>query len=569
MSYFIKKTLKNKGLYLQIYDSSYDASKGYAVQKSYRALGYEKDLIEEGIESPLEFFQFEVDELNKERLKEKKAEKFKEISDVTPEKHLGYFLLKSINDSLGLKGHIDLLQSSYPFKCCAYDALSSLIYARVIEPCSKHRTFYEVLPKLFEKTDFSEDQMYGLIEFFGWEYEKIIEIYNNFISKKFGFDTSSTYFDCTNFYFEIDREDSLRRKGPSKERRSDPIVGMGLLLDKNQIPIGMRIFPGNQSEKPMLQEIIRSLKETNSIEAKTIRIADKGLNSASNIYEAICEGDGYIFSKSVKMLPQIEKTWVLIDDYKDVFDEKGNLLYSIKECTDDFPYEINDKNGKKRKISLREKRVVSYSPALAKKQRAEINKQVERAKRLRLSEAKRGEYGDSAKFVNFRAVDDNGEKSKDKIAVSINHEAVDEALALAGYNMFVTSETHLSALYIKNTYHNLWRIEESFRVMKSYLDARPVFLQKKESIIGHFLICYLSVVLIRLLQFKVLEDHHSSEEIIDFIRETRLVKQSANKYINISRNSEFTKLLAKNTQLPITHYYLSNTQIKKMLNHRF
>ena len=146
----------------------------------------------------------------------------------------------------------------------------------------------------------------------GLKIEKIIEIYNHQIQQRFSFDTSRTYFDCTNFYFEIDKEDDFRRKGPSKENKKEPIVGMGLLLDAHQVPVGMKLFPGNESERPLIRSIIDDLKKRNHISGKTIQVADKGLNCAENILHALKAGDGYLFSKSVKQLPETEKTWVLL-----------------------------------------------------------------------------------------------------------------------------------------------------------------------------------------------------------------------------------------------------------------
>ena len=139
------------------------------------------------------------------------------------------------------------------------------------------------------------------------------------------------------FYFEIDREDDFRRKGPSKENRKDPIVGLGLLLDANQIPIGMELFPGNESEKPILRNVIKKLKDKNQITGKTIHVADKGLNCAQNIAFSKENGDGYLFSKSVKSLPEKEKNmgncWIMMD-WKDVRSRGGTLLYRYKSCVE-------------------------------------------------------------------------------------------------------------------------------------------------------------------------------------------------------------------------------------------
>ena len=462
------------------------------------------------------------------------------------------------------------MQSVTGYKFNVFSLISALVYSRAVLPCSKSRTFEEVIPKLFESFDFSLNQVYSCLEYIGAEYEKIIEIYNHQVHLMFPFDTSRTYFDCTNFYFEIDKEDDFRRKGPSKENRKEPIVGMGLLLDAHQIPIGMKLFPGNESEKPVIRSIIDDLKQRNHISGKTIQVADKGLNCAENILHALKAGDGYLFSKSVKQLPETEKTWVLLEHgYRDVKNKKGEVLYRIKECVDDFSYTVIDKSGNRRTFKLREKRVVTFNPGLAKKQIYEINRQIEKAKALKASQAKRSEYGDCAKYVTFIAADKKGNGTNGKVKVVMNEEAIKKNLELAGYNLLVTSEIGMSDSEIYAAYHNLWRIEESFRIMKSQLDARPVYLQKEETITGHFLICYITVLLTRLLQIKVLGDTPCSEELFDFFHGFRAVKISDKKYINLARKSDFITLLAAKTGLPLSSYFLSESQIKKMLSHRF
>ncbi len=315
---------------------------------------------------------------------------------------LGYFPIKSINDSLGVKKYIDLMQTVSGVHFSLFSLLSALIYARIVQPCSKRKAAGEVFPKLFEKCDFSLGQIYDGLEFTGCEYEKIIEIYNHQIRKFFNYDASCTYFDCTNFFFEIDREDGLRKKGPSKENRHDPIVGMGLLLDADQIPVGMKIYPGNESEKPVIRNIIQDLKQRNGISGRTVQVADKGLNCAGNIVSALKSGDGHIFSKSVKQLPETEKIWALLEnDYRDVKDRNGNMLYRIKECTDDFTYQITDKNGREKTVKLKEKRVVTFNPKLAEKQIFEIKKQVKKAKKLKASQAKKIRIRRQLKVCNF------------------------------------------------------------------------------------------------------------------------------------------------------------------------
>ena len=570
MAYFLKKTKNKKGIYLQIYESYYDPERKGGAHRSYKPIGYVHELQANGIEDPIAVFSEEVQKLNQEYKKKKQAEKERKISEESPEKLLGYFPLKNLNDSLGCKKYIDLMQTATHFRFNIFDMMSDLIYARVVHPCSKLKTYWEVIPKLFGKHAFSLDQIYSGLEYIGSEYEKVIEIFNHQVALKYPFDTSHSYFDCTNFYFEIDREDNFRLKGPSKENKKEPIVGMGLLLDANQIPIGMKMYPGNESEKPVIRDIIDELKQRSHISGRTIQVADKGLNCFNNILHALKAGDGYIFSKSVKTLPETEKTWVLLEnDYVDVKNKKGEVLYRIKECVDDFSYSYTDNAGHRKTLKLTEKRIVTFNPKLAEKQKYEINRQVEKAKNLRACEAKKSEYGDSSKYVTFISTDKKGTKTAGKVKVEINEKAIENAKKLAGYNMIITSEIRMSASEIYAAYHNLWRIEESFRIMKSQLDARPAYMQKQETITGHFLICYLAVLLTRLLQIHVLKDEYGTEEIFDFIHDFRVAKISDRKYINLTRSSSFIRELSFRTGLPLTSYFLGNEDINKMLSHRF
>lgn len=570
MAYFLKKTNNKKGTYLQIYESYYNPERKTGAHRSYKPIGYVHELQAKGIEDPISFYKEEVQKLNQEFQKRKQAEKVRQISEESPEKLLGYFPLKNLCDSFGCKKYIDLMQTATGFRFNIFDMMSSLIYARVVHPCSKLKTYIEILPKLFEAYDFSLDQLYSGLGYIGSEYEKIIEIFNHQVALKYPFDTAHSYFNCTNFYFEIDKEDDFRLKGSSKENKKEPIVGMGLLLDANQIPVGMKMYSGNESEKPVIRDIIDDLKQRSHISGRTIRVADKGLNCFENILHALKSGDGYIFSKSVKMLPETEKTWALLkNDYVAVKNKKGEVIYYIKDCVDDFTYNYTDKDGHRKTLKLTEKRIVTFHPKLAEKQKHEINRQVEKAKRLRACEAKKSEYGDSAKYVTFFSADRKGEKTTGKVKVEINENAIENAKKLTGYNMIVTSEIRMSASAIYAAYHNLWRIEESFRIMKSQLDARPVFMQKQETITGHFLVCYLSVLLTRLFQFHILKDEYGTEEIFDFIRDFRIAKISDRKYINLTRSSSFTKDLTARTGLPLTSYFLGNEDINKMLSHRF
>jgi len=557
MAYFLKKTRLKNRTYLAIYESFYDHKKKDTSQRCYKSLQSVQTHLKNGIKDPIAHFQKKVDELN--RIRNEKG--VRKISDKSPILYLGYFPLKGIMDKLKIKKYVDYFKLTNNFKYDLYELLSSLIYARSVNPCSKHKTFHEVLPNLYHSADYSYDQLLDGLAFLGIDYEKFIEIFTVQVKSIYGLDTSKTYFDCTNFYFEIDREDDFRKKGVSKEYKKDPIIGLGLLLDSHQIPIGMKMYPGNESEKPVIRDVIDNLKKQNNITGRTIHVADKGLNCAQNIAFSKTNDDGYLFSKTVKGLANEEKTWVLPDHgFKDVKDKKGNVLYRYKSYIDKFPYTV-EHEGKEVTVHLTEKRLLTYTPDLAAKKRYEINRMVEKARSLTVSQAKKSEYGEAGKYVKFT------DKKGGKATVSINQDAIDKDLQFAGYNLYVTSEVKMSDQDIYMTYKNLWRIEESFKIMKSDLDARPVFVQLEETIKGHFLICYLAVLLERILQFKVLGNKYSTSEIFSFLKNFKATK-AERKYINTTTYTGLINDLSKTFGLPLTNYFLSETQIKSMFNYK-
>lgn len=561
MAYFLKVSKQQTRTYLSIYESFYSPDVKGTKHRCYKHLGNLDKLIAGGIVDPIAHFKKEVDELNAAKKAEKEIIKKTEkvISSVSPERYLGYFPLANVLNTLDVEQHFDLMQSIRNFHFNVFDIFSSLVFARAVAPFSKYKTFHDILPSLFKKMDYSYDQLLDAVEFVGSEYEKFVEIFTVATRDNYGLDTKHNFFDCTNFYFEIDKENLFQKKGPSKENKKAPIVGMGLLLDANMIPIGMKMYPGNESEKPVLRDTIHSLKSQNNIKGRTVQIADKGLNCAKNIIDATNNCDGYIFSKSVKQLPDKELKWVYIDDgFKDVCDESGNIIYSYKSCVDEFEYKHKDENGNTVQKKVKEKRVLTYNPKLARKKLLEIDKMINKAKKLNSYQAKKSEYGECGKYVNIKSSDGG------KATYELNEDIIEKDRKLAGYNMLVTSETKMTEQDIYDAYHNLWRIEESFRVMKSDLDARPVYLQKENSIKGHFLICYVTVLLTRILQFKVLENKYSTSNICNFFRDFKLVKINERQYINLTRSSNFIIELASKLNQPLTNYYLTNKQIKMM-----
>ena len=576
MAYYLRKEQKKKGIYLQMYESHWDKDKKQPRSKSVMAFGYVQDLISGGIPDPIAYYSDFVAKKNMERAASL-AEETRPRAFASPvELSLGHFLLHTLLEELNVREVIDILSAQMRFRFSVYHMMAQLIFSRVISPCSKTKTVSAVFPHLYNSFPISEDQVYDGLAFIGESYKKYIELFNHCYEQYYPRDFSHVFFDCTNYYFEIDLPCGDKQKGPSKEKRHDPIIGQALLLDADLVPVAMQMFPGNESEKPYIRTLIEEMKNRYQISGKTVQVADKGLNCARNIYAAVKEAnDGYIFSKSIhgRNLSVKEKEWLTLENDQNVWtdytDRDGNLLYRLKSCVDTFPYRFRDPNPETGKVavttfSVMEKRIVSYNPALAKKQKAEIRKLADKASNYATyKDMTREELGDSAKYVKITNKDKNGNEIKP--IVELDNEKLREDLKYAGYNLMVTSELNMEPLQIYQTYHSLWKIEESFRITKSFLDARPVYVQKKETIYGHFLICYLSLFLLRVLEIKVFKNQINSYDLIHFIRDFRVVKTGKDSYINISRNQAVNEKVKKLTGLTtLDALYLSETEVKNI-----
>ena len=556
MAYFLRKEKKKKGTYLQMYESFWDKDKKQPRTKNVKSFGYVEDLISGEIPDPVKFYSDYVKEQNENRTKVLSEESRPRAFSNPVELNIGHFLLYSLIDELEVKETIDIIASQMRFQFSVFDLITQLIYARVISPCSKSKTASHVFPFLYGSSTISEDQVYDGCSFIGESYKKYIDLFNHSYESYSKRDLSNVFFDCTNYYFEIDIPSDDKQKGPSKENRHSPIIGQALLLDADLVPVSMQMYPGNESEKPYIRKVIEEMKQRHNVSGKTIQVADKGLNCARNIYAAVKEAnDGYIFSKSIhgKNLSEKEKKWVLLENDTNVFsnytDERGNISFRIKACIDSFDYsfkEIDPETGKESvtRFSIKEKRIVSYNPNLAKKQKLEIMKMVDKASKFSTyKNIAKDELGDCAKYVDIITKDSTGKTIKP--IIDLNKSKIDEDLKYAGYNLLVTSEIDMDPLQVYKTYHSLWKIEESFRLTKSYLDARPVYLQKKETIYGHFLICYLSLFLLRVLEIKCFKNKINSYDLINFMRDFRVINKGDNTYINISRDQAVNEKIKK------------------------
>lgn len=578
MAYFLRKENRKNGVYLQMYENYWDKKLKQARSRHICSFGFVHELISDDIPDPVAYYT--------EVVNQKEIERKKLLDDDTRprafgeriEKNIGYFLIHSLINELEVKEVVDILASVREFRFSVYDLLTQLICSRIVYPCSKSKTVSDVFPRLYRNSLISEDQVYDGLSFIGGSYKKYIELFNRQYEQFYNRDYSRAYFDCTNYYFEIDLPKDDKQKGPSKENIHCPIIGQALLLDSDLVPLGMHMYPGNESEKPYIRKVIEEMKQKYKVNSKTVQVADKGLNCARNIYAAVVEAhDGYIFSKSIhgRCLSQKEKEWVLLENSANVFtdykDAKGNISYRLKSCVDTYDYSFEETDpdiGETRNISfsVKEKRVVSYNPCLARKQQAEIKKMADKAATcVTYKQLAKEELGDASKYLKVTSKDKSGKKITPIMEIDTNK--VEEDMKMAGYNLMVTSEIDMTPNQIYDTYHGLWKIEESFRITKSYLDARPAYVQKKETIYGHFLICYLSLFLLRVLEIKCFKNKVNAYDIIEFIRDFRVAKKDDNTYINLSHNRDANEKIKAVTGINVLDaLYLTERELNNLFD---
>ena len=572
MAYFLRKTRRKNGdIYYQIYDSYYSAEERKNKNRSVEKLGLLSSLRREG-ESDSECEQ-RLRGMVSERERDRSGKQAKQIDDNDELVNYGYFLLEGMVRHLDIRKQIDLLTLGSRIRFSLSDVLFSLADARVIDPCSKWKTFAEVFPLMYEDPTkkISLSQMYSGVCFLGTVVQDVVDILNAAIDKRFGRSLDRVYFDCTNYYFEIDCESGIKRRGPSKENRTSPIVSMALLLDSDLIPYQMEIFPGNESEKPRLPRALDRIREEKGKESKIIQVADKGLNCAENIRKC-GKNDGYIFSKAPKMMADKDLEWMFDEKgWTDVMDKNGEVSYRYKSVTDVYDYEFKDENGKTVKFTKAEKRVATFNPSLRKKQAIELTRQYDKAmKKTASAQIKEAVGGKNAKMISVDAVSKKtgGELEDAQIVLSGNKEKLEHDLKLAGYNILITSEVAMKESEIYDVYHKLWNIERTFRMMKTQLAARPAFASTDDGIRGHFLTCYTSIVLLRLLEKKVFSGQFTVEEIIEYIKKARAFRLSDNDYCNLLKRKDaaISEYIQKRTELPLLNKRLTDSKIKSFFN---
>lgn len=605
---YLKKTLNRQGRIFLSFVQGYRDEFGKTKQKTIENIGF-LDILEKEYEDPISHFKEIAKQRNNEQINELVIKNLnsKKIELNSKTKNLGYVLIKKIYKELGIDDILNNKQSNLKIKYSLEDIFSMLIYMRILKPGSKKDAF-ENKDILFEKYDFSLDDLYRSLTVLNPLKENIQKVIWENTKEKYNRDTSCSYYDCTNYYFEIEYNDEdifeydengnvildeegspkilesgLRKRGPEKNHRPDPIVEMGLLMDASGIPMSYHLFPGNESEKNSLIPILNRTRTGFNI-GRTIVVADRGLNCSENIIyiagtslEESLKRNGYVYGQSVRGADAEFKEWVLSNDYKiDTFKGEDDEIITFKHKSRVYPkkmYVIRDDKGKtkagnkvKETIIVDQKQMVYYSEKYAKKQKHDRDLIIKKAEDLIAHPEKYSRatsYGVAGYVKNLKFVKSTGEIA-DKDNLFLNLEKIKEEEKYDGYYSIVTSEEKLTDLEIRNIYRGLSKIEETFKVTKSGFSSRPVWVSRADHIQSHFLICFVSLVIIRLLE-KTLDNKYPFHKIINTIQNYTSNNIEYDIYMQNFRNEVIEDLESK-LNIDLSNKYMSLSQIKKILN---
>ena len=532
---YLKRTKQKNGrIHLDITDSYYDKQQKKTRQITVENLGF-LDELEKQFDDPVAHFSKRVEQLKEEKKSHKAPINFTFydsdrlcIGDDL-EKNFGYAALSKIYHELEIDKFLINRQRHTKESYDANTIMKMLVYSRLLFPASK-KASYEHRERFFEKTDYSLDDVYRCLSFFNKHRENLQVWMNDRIKENYGRDTSLIYYDVTNYYFETDEQTDFLRKGVGKEHRPNPIVQMGLFMDNNAIPITYELFSGNTNDCLTYRPNFGRIKKQFDL-GRVITVADKGMTTGDNIWYTINTPtkDGYVFSMSVRGADKSMKEYVLNEEgYTWLGSE-----YKRKSRKCPRTIHVTTTSGKKMDKQVDEKQVVFWSEKYAKRAKAEREAALTKARDLAAhpgSYTRATSYG-AAKYVKKIEYDKKtGEILTASSILDIDEDLIREEEALDGYYVLLTSEMEESDDKIIDMYRGLWRIEESFKITKSELEARPVYVWTREHIEAHFLTCFVALTISRILEMK-LEHKYSTGRIIKSLSKSECSLLQQNYYI--------------------------------------
>ena len=523
--------------------------KGVSTSVIVRKLGTLKDLLPEHGPTRDDVMAWAKEEARLETLKYKQERENKSIQitfhadrqldyDKQSFFHGGYLFLQSVYYQMQINKICRKLKQKYKFKYDINAILSDLIYTRVLEPCSK-RSSYKAASEFLEKPSYELHDVYRALDVLGAECDLFqSEIYKNshFLGER---NDKILYYDCSNYYFEIEQEDGSKKYGKSKEHRPNPIIQMGLFMDGDGIPLAFSLFPGNANEQTSLKPLEKKLLEDFGCR-KFIYCSDAGLGSES-IREYNHMGErAYIVTQSIKKLKKEEKEWALNPQgFKRVYDNTPVDITKLPADDKGLYYKDEPYTTKK----LHQRLIVTYSPEYALYQKSIRDKQVERAQKMLDSgntKKSRKNPNDPARFIGKMAVTKEGEAAD--IQHYLDENKISEEARYDGLYAVCTDLLDDEVGDILKVSEGRWQIEECFRIMKTDFSARPVYLQNENRIKAHFLICFLALTIYRFLE-KKLKYKYTCEELLDTLKAMNFAEIQEQGFIPLYKRKMITDAL--------------------------
>lgn len=501
---YLRKSKKPNGrTYLTIVQGYRDAG-GKNRARTVKSLGY-VDALEAEFDDPVAHFEEECRRMTEEAARaqapvtvefsavrriDKRSEGRVELGAAVPSAYL--------HRDLGVWSFFERKRTSRGFSYDPCRILELLVWDRIAHPSSK-RAAWQARGRFPRKCGFTADDVYRCLTYLDENADALVSSMNASLEQSRGpRDASCLYYDVTNYYFECDEEDGFRMRGVSKEHRPSPIVQMGLFLDSDGLPLGYELFPGNRNDMTtLLPAMSKAGVRDLPWGERVVVVADKGLNTSANIAACVLDGNGYIFSQSVRKATKGLKSWVLDDAG---YEESASGSFKIKSRISEKAVYVAGEDGKRRRVTVPVKEVAFWSRDYFERSRRERAKVVEKSR----AAVARGDLSSAAAKTSVRyakdvpVVRETGEAASHNWVVDEERIAADEAMD--GYYCIVTSEQEMDDRDVIDAYRGLWRIEESFRVMKGDFDARPVYCSTESHIRAHFLVCYIALLAMRLMQ---------------------------------------------------------------------
>ncbi|MGN0974131.1 MAG: IS1634 family transposase [Bacilli bacterium] len=459
-------------------------------------------------------------------------------------KNIGFLFLQSIYNSLGLYDLLREIKSNSKLEYDLNGITKLLVFERILDPKSKKKTFENRNKYLFQLVDSDDiNQIYRTLDVLSQNSKKIQNRMNTKITNSsIGRNTSLTYYDVTNYYFEtmygdddvyeLDENNEIikdengnpiivkkgfRKKGVSKENSDGPIVQMGLFIDNNGIPVSHKLFPGNTQDKTTFKNVLENDIDEMDL-GKIIVVADNGMNTQENKYLIVNKGNGYIVSKSVKKSWNSQREWALDEnDYNYIRNNSNEVVFKYKSRINEITLTYKNSDGTKSTKTIKEKEIIYWSKKHYDKEVNQNKKFIEYLESCKENPDKlKDKQRKSQEYIKVLDIDkETGEIIKtDKLIVFLDKK-LEKYKETMGYYSIVTSEIEEDDKEIINRYHGLSRIEDSFRIIKSDLEGRPVYVWTEEHIKAHFLICFIALTIIRIIQYKILKYENKSTLNVD------------------------------------------------------